>query len=151
MPTPRILVLANRTAMDSALVAAVRRRAERGPANFHLVVPATPRGLHRVVDPEVAGVQDARNRLEAALPVLGAAAGRPICGHVGDANPLSAVEDALNLEGIDEIIVSTLSPRLSRWLRLDIVSKVRALGLPTVHVSAVDTEAAPEELLAQAV
>lgn len=151
MSTPRILILANRTAMDSALVDAVRQRAQRGPANFHLVVPATPRGLHRVVDPEVAGVQDARSRLDAALLVLGAAAGRPICGHVGDANPLSAVEDALNLEGIDEIIVSTLSPRLSRWLRLDIVSKVRALGLPTVHVSAVDTEVAPEELLAQAV
>jgi len=141
LPTPRVLIVANRTSTDPALIDAVRRRAASGPARFHLVVPATPRGLHRVVDPEVAGLDDARERLAVALPVLGAAAGQPICGHIGDANPLAAIEDALHLEGIDEIIVSTLSPRLSRWLRLDLVSKVRALGLPTLHVSAAACDA----------
>lgn len=134
----RILLVANRTAADPPLAAAVRRRAAQGAAAFHLVVPATPQGLHRVVDPEVAGLDAARERLRAALPVLSAAAGGPVTGHVGDANPLAAVQDALNLDGFDEIILSTLSWRLSRWLRLDLPRKVRALGVPVEHVRADD-------------
>lgn len=70
MPAPRVLLVASRTAADPPLVDAVRRRARRGAATFHLVVPATPQGLHRVVDPEVAGLADAARRLDAALPVL---------------------------------------------------------------------------------
>src|SRR5436190_23773831 len=107
MPTPRILLVASRTAADPPLVEAVRRRARRGPATFHLVVPATPQGLHRVVDPEVAGLDEANRRLRAALPILSEAAGQPVTGHVGDANPLAAVADALHLRGFDEIILST--------------------------------------------
>src|SRR6266516_2495210 len=86
MLVPRVLLVANRTATDAPLVGAVRRRARRGPATFHLVVPATPQGLHRVVDPEVAGLDEANRRLRAALPILSEAAGQPVTGHVGDAN-----------------------------------------------------------------
>ena len=131
----RVLLVANRTAGDTPLVDAVRRRARRGPVEFHLVVPATPRGLHRVVDPEVAGREEARARLAAALPLLSQVAGRPVTGHVGDADPLAAVQDALNLLGFDEIILSTLPLRLSRWLHVDLPRKVRALGLPITHVA----------------
>jgi hypothetical protein len=53
---------------------------------------------------------------------------------VGDANPLCAVQDALNLHGFDEIIISTLPWRASQWLRVDLPRKVRALGVPVVHV-----------------
>ncbi len=135
MPTPRVLLVANRTATDPPLVEAVRRRARRDAATFHLVVPATPQGLHRVVDPEVAGLGEANHRLDAALPILSKAAGQPVTGHVGDANPLSAVADALHYRGFDEIILSTLPRRVSRWLRVDLPSKVRALGVPTLHVT----------------
>jgi len=134
MPETRILLVASQTATDPPLLDAARRRARSSDTRFHLVVPATPRGLHRVVDPEVAGVDEAEQRLAAALPALSAAAGAAVTGHVGDANPLSAVEDALHLQGFDEIIISTLPGRVSRWLRLDLVSKVRALGLPVLHV-----------------
>lgn len=149
MSPTRVLIVANRTSTDAGLLDAVRRRAAAGDVRFHLVVPATPRGLHRVVDPEVAGIDEARERLSVALPQLGAAAGQTVCGHVGDANPLAAVEDALHLEGIDEIIISTLPRRMSRWLRLDIVSKVRALGLPVTHVGR-DGSPVGVELAAQA-
>jgi hypothetical protein len=135
MSAPRVLLVANRTATDEPLLDAVRRRARGGPVTFHLLVPATPQGLHRVVDPEVAGVAAAQRRLREALPVLSEAAGQPIDGHVGDANPLAAVQDALHLRGFDEIILSTLPWRVSRWMRVDLPSKVRALGLPVVHVS----------------
>ncbi len=141
MTAARVLLVANRTSADPPLVEAVRRRAARSPASFHVVVPATPHGLHRVVDPEVAGVGAANERLRTALPILSEAAGRRVTGSIGDANPLAAVEDALNLQGFDEIILSTLPWKVSRWLRLDLPSKVRALGKPVLHV----TEAGGDE------
>jgi hypothetical protein len=48
------------------------------------------------------------------------------------------VHDAINLVGFDEVIVSTLSPRLSRWLKLDLPSKVSGLGLPVTTVTPAD-------------
>lgn len=130
----RVLVVANRTAATPALLEAVRERARRGPATFRLVVPATPHGLHRLVDPEVAGRDEAKRSLDAALPLLSGAAGGPVAGDVGDANPLAAIEDELHLRGFDEVIVSTLPRRASRWVRMDLPSKVAALGLPVTHV-----------------
>ncbi len=151
MPTPsRVLLVANRTAVDSALIEAVGRRARDQPASFHLVVPATPQGLHRVVDPEVAGIDAARERLRVALPVLSEAAGQRVTGHVGDANPLAAVEDALHLRGFDEIILSTLPSRVSRWMRIDLPSKVRALGVPVLHVRTSENHAEDEALVTAA-
>lgn len=140
MPTPRVLLVANRTVANAALLDAVRTRARRGSVDFHLVMPATPQGLHRVVDPEVAGRQAANQRLARALPLLSEVAGKEVTGQVGDANPLAAVADALNLQGFDEIIVSTLPWRLSRWLRVDLPSKLRGLGVPVLHVTGVETE-----------
>jgi len=146
MPVPRILLVANRTATDRPLIEAVQLRAAAGPASFHLLVPATPSGLHRVVDPEVAGRQDARRRLGLALVTLREAAGRPVTGHVGDANPLAAIQDALHLQGYDEIILSTLPWRLSRWLRLDLPRKVADLGVPVTLVSSSAADAPEDEI-----
>ena len=47
-----------------------------------------------------------------------------------------AIEDAVNRGRYDEIIISTLPRRISRWLHLDLVSKARGLGLPVTHVEA---------------
>lgn len=133
----RVLLVANRTATSLGLLLAVRRRAEAGAGSFHLVVPATPRGLHRVVDPEVAGRQEAGQVLEEALPLLSSAAGSVVTGEVGDADPVCAIADALHERGADEIVISTLPRRLSRWLRLDLPSKASGFGLPVEHVEAV--------------
>ena len=130
----RVLVVANRTAATPELLAAVRERAARGPATFHLVVPATPRGLHRIVDPEVSGRDAAGENFQLALPLLEEAADGPVDGHVGDADPLMAIQDALHASDYDELIISTLPSRLSRWMHLDLPSKARASGLPVVHV-----------------
>ncbi len=143
MPKPaRVLIVANRTAAGQALVDAVRRRASQGPARFHLVVPAVPKGLHRVVDPEVAGREEGQARLDVALPLLSEAAGSEVTGQVGDADPIAAIHDAVALDGFDEIIVSTLPRRLSRWLRLDLPSKIGGLGLPVTTVTVGEREAA---------
>ena len=141
----RVLIVANRTAATDSLLEAVRRRADAGPAEFHLLVPATPRGLHRVVDPEVAGRQEAGEQLELALALLQEATGAEVTGHVGDAEPVAAISDTLHEREVDEIIISTLPRRLSRWMRLDLPSKLQGMGIPVTHVEGVRAPA--EELV----
>lgn len=131
----QVLIVANRTAATQPLLDAVSERAAAGPAEFHLLVPAAPRGLHRLVDPEVAGRLEAATQLDLAVEKLSAETGAPVTGHVGDADPLAAISDAMHGQHFDEIIISTLSRRLSRWMRMDLPSKARNLGLPVLHVS----------------
>jgi len=132
----RVLVVANKTAATPALLDAVRERAARGPARFTLLVPNTQHGLHRVVDPEDQGQNEAAAVVELALPLLEEAAGERVEHLIGDPDPLSAIQDAVNLHGFDEIILSTLPARVSRWMRLDLPSKVAGLGLPVTTVTA---------------
>jgi hypothetical protein len=90
--------------------------------------------MHKVVDPQDAGTDEAQLVLDRALPKLTEAAGQQVTGSIGDPEPLCAIQDAVNLGSYDEIIISTLPPRISRWLKLDLVSKTRGLGLPVTHV-----------------
>jgi hypothetical protein len=90
--------------------------------------------MHKVVDPQDAGDAEAKRVLEQALPALSNAAGHRVTGSLGDPEPLMAIQDAINLGHFDEIIISTLPRRVSKWLKLDLVSKTRALGLPVTHV-----------------
>ena len=131
-----VLVVAHQTAATAPLVEAVRERARRGPARFHLVVPRQPHGMHKVVDPLEAGEDEARRVLADALPKLSEAAGQEVTGDIGDSEPLMAIQDAVNLGNYDEIIISTLPLGVSRWLKLDLISKARGLGLPVTHVLA---------------
>ncbi len=134
-----VLVVAHQTAATPGLLEAVRERAKRSPAKFYLVVPRMPHGMHKVVDPEDTGEDDAQHVLDEALPKLSEAAGTEVTGTLGDAEPLMAIQDAINLGDFDEIIISTLPKRISRWLKLDLVSKTKGLGLPVTHVEAVES------------
>jgi hypothetical protein len=131
----RVLVVAHKTAATPPLLDAVRERAQRGNCVFTLLVPNATHGLHKIVDPEDQGAGEAQVVLDRALPAISDAAGAPVEGIVGDPDPLAAVHDALNLRGFDEVIVSTLSPRVSRWLKLDLPSKVAGMGLPVTTVT----------------
>jgi hypothetical protein len=131
-----VLVVAHQTAATPGLLDAVRERAARSPATFHLVVPQQAHGMHKVVDPQDAGADEAQHVLDAALPKLSEAAGHEVTGSIGDAEPLMAIQDAVNLGDYDEIIISTLPLGISRWLKLDLISKARGLGLPVTHIAA---------------
>ena len=61
-----ILVVANRTAGSPELIAALRERAGRGPAKFHLLVPATPHGVAWAADMHSAG-SEAESHVRAAV------------------------------------------------------------------------------------
>ena len=140
--TTRVLVVANKTAATPALLDAVRERAARGPCEFTLLVPNATHGLHKVVDPEDQSESEAEQTLELALPLLEDAAGSPVDGMIGVPEPLAAIQDAVNLHGFDELIISTLPTRVSKWLRLDLPHKAAGLGLPVTTVTAEGREVA---------
>jgi hypothetical protein len=138
----RVLVVAHKTAATQPLIDAVRERAAAEvPATFTLLVPNHAHGLHKAIDPEDQGAEEAQAVLDQALPKLGEAAGSKVEGMIGDPDPLAAIQDAINLRGFDEVIISTLSPRVSRWLHLDLPSKVTGLGLPVTTVTPADEQA----------
>jgi hypothetical protein len=119
--------VAYRTAATPRLLAEVRDRARRSDCSFTLVVPRP------YWDPDT---EEAMATLELAIPLLDEAAGGHVEGMVGDTDPLVAVRDAVEQFGFDEVIVSTLPARVSHWLRRDLPSRVRQLGLPVTVVTA---------------
>jgi hypothetical protein len=134
----RVLVVAHRTAATQPLLDAVRERAARGPCTFTLLVPKAAHGLHKVIDPEDQGPEEAEAVIAEATPKLSEAAGSPVAGIVGSSDPTLAIQDAINLRGFDEVIISTLPARVSKWLKLDLPSKASGLGLPVSTVTPVD-------------
>jgi hypothetical protein len=139
----RVLIVAHKTAATPALIGAVRERAQRSPAVFTLLVPAAAHGLAQLTDPEDAGDDEALQTIELATPLLEEAAGGEVDSMVGVPEPLAAIQDAINLHGFDELIISTLPTRVSRWLRLDLPHKAAALGLPVTLVTAKGIERLP--------
>ncbi|MDQ5807254.1 MAG: hypothetical protein M3320_01110, partial [Actinomycetota bacterium] len=123
----RVLVVAHKTAATQALADAVRERAQRGPARFTLLIPKAVHGITRIADPEDAPDDEARDVLSLAMPLLEEAAGGRVEGLVGVSSPLDAIQDAINMHGFDEIIISTLPTRFSKWLHLDLPSKLNGL------------------------
>jgi hypothetical protein len=129
----RYLIVANQTLGGEPLFAKIRELARAGPSAFHVVVPATPPRDHVWTEGEA--TVTARSRLDAALARLGGL-GLDADGEVGDGSPMLAIEDAVREHGpFEAIVLSTLPPRLSRWLRLDLPHRVEsAFGLPVIHV-----------------
>jgi hypothetical protein len=127
----RVLVVAHRTAATPRLLDEVRTRARRSPCSFTLLVPRP------YWDPET---EEAATTLELALPLLDEAAGGHVEGAIGDSDPFAAVEQAVEPGAFDEIIISTLPARVSRWLRRDLPHRVEALGLPVTVVTAEQSE-----------
>jgi hypothetical protein len=127
----RYLIVANQTLSGGALLAKVRELRDAGPCSFHILVPATPPHDHAYTDADAHRI--ARERLEMGIHRLHDL-GVEATGEVGDEHPLYAIKDVLDREAFDEIIVSTLPPKLSKWLRADLPHRVAGFGLPVSHV-----------------
>ncbi len=108
-----------------------RRRARA----FALLVPNAAHGLHKLVDPEDLDASEAQAVIDQAAPLLTQAAGSEVEGMVGSTDPTLAIQDAINLRGFDEVIISTLPTKVSRWLKLDLPSKISGMGLPVTVVT----------------
>jgi hypothetical protein len=122
-----ILIVANRTAATPGLLEEVRRRAAERDCRFTLLVPRS----YWDADTEESAIT-----LELAIPLLDEAAGSHVSGLIGDEDPFVAVSAALDADRYDEVIVSTLPVRVSRWLHLDLPARLQRLGIPVTVVTA---------------
>jgi len=126
----RYLVIANQTLATHQLRQELLLRAEVGDALFHFIVPNTAEedysadwaGHDGGVE---AGTEAARDRLRFALAAV-RAAGASALGALGDPDPLAAVHLQVQCSNYDEIIVSMLPERSSRWFRKDLPSRIAA-------------------------
>lgn len=105
-PPRRILLLANRTCNDSRLA-------------------------HWVSDTDEA-VTDATARLALAIEGL-TTDGVTVTGHVGDARPITALEDALAEFPADLLVLSTFPPGMSHWLEAGLLQATDHLEIPVRH------------------
>lgn len=127
----RILVVANKTAESPDLLEAMKRKGTEH--EYVLVVPAGEGALEKAADPDAAR-EHTLPHMQAALEKM-RGAGFKVEGSVGDTDPGAAVQDACNFDSFDEIIISTLPLKVSKWIRMDLPSKAeRATGLPVTHI-----------------
>lgn len=163
----RCLIVANQTLGGPELDRALRDRIARRHRDFFILVPMTAANfetslwtlgfpLEGFPDLATAGIIDeenrrrddalaeSRQRAEQRLSLMLASvrdAGGLAAGAVGDADPVAAVRELLDREPFDEIIVSTLPAGISRWLGMDLPSRVaRMTQAPVTTIEAEDNE-----------
>ncbi len=153
----QIMIVANQTLGTEKLKATVEERIAGGDRDFYVVVPATltkhealgvlggfegmsSAALAQAVQEEERRVGEARERAERRLAQMLdqiRAAGGTAEGEVGNENPLTAVKEALRGRSFDEVILSTLPSGTSRWLKMDLPSRVaRSTKAPVTTVKA---------------
>ena len=135
----RYLVVAQRTATSPELIQTIKSLANvNGASQFTLLIPASPPpGSMMYEEAQIRGRatftgEEARSLLRAQGVQLESV-------KVGDMEPLLAIEDELreNPGVYTGLVLSTLPPGLSRWLRLDIHKDAeKRFGLPMIHVVA---------------
>jgi hypothetical protein len=120
-----VLVVANVTATSDELCRELSERAEREPAAFTLVVPATQSS---------GGRKAAQETLASALERLHDA-DIEADGLVGHHDPLVAVSEVWDPRVYDEIVVSTLPMGSSRWLHAGLPERIYKLtGAKVSHI-----------------
>ena len=130
----RILVVANEPIAREALYDVVGIRAAN-VAEIVVVAPALIGRLGYWTGDDRRSRQDAEERLEFCLESL-RESGVEARGNVGDADPLQAIEDALNQFDANEIIVATHPEGRCNWLAHDIVGRAqRRFSRPTSRLA----------------
>ena len=133
----RYLIVTHQTALSPDLQRKVSALVAEDPAaEFAVLVPEAP-GLPLTWEGETVDV--AGQRAEAAKTLLEETArARVFRTAVGAPEPLQAITDELRMHpGYDTLIICTLPPGVSRWLKLDLVHRAeRKFGLRVIHVVA---------------
>ena len=135
----RVLVLANETVVADELLHELRAIDDKGKAQYFVCVPANPvdtgqaeyKGAVYLWDATKAAAQE---RLDYTLSAL-RSDGLTAEGDLGDYRPLRALADAVAAFSPDQIVISTLPPESSVWLRDNVVDRARSLyDMPVTHV-----------------
>ena len=133
----RYLVVTHKTALSPDLQRRIRALIAQDPAAEFTVLVPEDSGAPVTWEGET--VNAAEQRAEAARALLEETAGaRVVRTAVGAADPVQAIADELRAQpGYDTLVICTLPPGVSRWLRLDLVHRAeRRFGLPVHHVVA---------------
>lgn len=129
------LVVANQTLGQPQLTEKIQERLAEGPCDFFFLVPATHVYGHVRFSPMEA-VAIAQHRLDTALARF-RKLGATVHGEVGDPSPVVALGDLLRHRSFDELILSTLAPGPSQWLRVGLPARIQEFfGLPVTLVTA---------------
>jgi hypothetical protein len=128
----RIVVVTTATVPQAGVEAVVRAHAG-DDAELHVVAPASKISwLDRLTNAEDDARADAAERAELASE---AAPGDQAHGHVGDVDPLQAIEDALRMFGADEIVVLTAPDEEDSWLESGLGEKAsERFAVPVTHL-----------------
>jgi hypothetical protein len=130
----RILVVANETLTGETLHSMIKQKSEGYRANVLVVAPAQPSPLQHLASDDDPSRGAATERVDASLAKL-RDAGISAHGHIGEPDPLQAIEDALRTFGPDEVIVSTHPEGRSHWLERGVVERARErFAVPITHV-----------------
>ena len=128
----RILVLANLTCPCPGLHAFVHEQAGEPPAEVLVVAPALNSRLRHFVSDSDAAVAAAQARVDLAVQGL-EAEGLTVTGSVGDARPLTALEDALSQFAADAVVISTFPDEESSWLEAGLIEQATERVAVPVH------------------
>jgi len=139
----RYLLVAHQTAQSDELLQAARDLArDDALAEFTLLVPATP-VVNLLVWEEGETQEVARRHAAAGRARLEQHGLRCREARVADPNPLHAVADEMHDGGRHAaIVVSTLPAGVSRWLRMDVISRIRR-NFPRHRVIHVEVRTGP--------
>jgi hypothetical protein len=133
----KYLVVTHRTALSPALQHKVRALvAEDVAAEFAVLVPEAPGGTTTWEGETIDG---AKQRADAAKTLLEETTqARVFRTAVGVPDPLQAIRDELLAQpGYETLVICTLPPGVSRWLKLDLVHRAeRKFRLRVIHVVA---------------
>lgn len=133
-----LLVIANQTATNEALITELRRRQQDEPVVVHLVVPALTTRMHHWLSDIDEATSATHARVDSAQEVM-RRAGVTLTAEAGDGDPLSAISDALAHFPADEILISTLPKERSHWLERDIIGRAESrFPVPITHIIASD-------------
>src|SRR5437667_11604641 len=133
----RYLVVTHQTALSPELKRKVSALVAEDPAaEFAVLVPEAP-GVAITWEGETVDV--AGQRAEATKALLEETARAQVFRTaVGVSDPLQAITgELLTHPGYDTLVICTLPPGISRWLKLDLVHRAeRKFGLRVIHVVA---------------
>lgn len=128
----RILVVTTAAAPEAEVESVVRAHAGED-AEVYVIAPASKISrLDRLTNAEDDARADAAERAESAAEEV---PGEQVEAHVGDVDPLQAIEDALRMFPAEEIVVLTAPDEEATWLESGLGDEARArFSVPVTHL-----------------
>ena len=123
------LVVANQTVGGQPLIDLLKRKAEESPHRFVVICPQGDSS------------DEAADRLAHTLSRL-REAGLECIGQVGDPDPFTAIQNALQFYSVNEIVISTFPGERSGWLRMNLIERTKAAtGKLVEHIEVTQEQA----------